>query len=1358
MSVVEDEKPITTTNDVDTQRNPTMLENGHTDGHTDRHMINMSGTGDMDKTEKSVSTIDDINIDIKPTKFENGHANGHTDRQFIKNCSAIDNNAEWEPDSKSSKTVKRDKDSDISFLQLFRYSSALDRLVILIGSLFAVVTGSAIPLNLLIYGEVANEFILYDIAKDIANISSPNVTTMLDKSDLINSLDLLNRVRPYSLYFCLIGIGAMVASFISTMSFHWTMERQILVIRKRFFSSIMQQEIAWFDTHESGELSTRFSEDMHLIAEGLGDKIATMIQWTATFFIAFGIALISGWKLALAAMTFCPAIIIVGAIMTKWIRTMSIKESQAYASAGSIAEEAFSAIRTVTAFNGQEKECQRYNNNLKYASSNAAKKGFALGMGMSAFWFLLYGAFSVSFWYAVKLMQDGEAGFEPGSSLTVFMGVMIGSMSMGQAFPTLEVVGQAKGAARKVFAIIEQKSNINYSSDAGEKPNSIKGEIKFRNIHFSYPSRPDIKILRGLSLDVSLGKTVALVGSSGCGKSTVIQLLQRFYDPGQGQIMVDDRDIRNVNVCWLRQQIGVVSQEPVLFGTTISENIRYGRMDVTQAEITKAAKEANAHDFIKQLPQGYETLVGDRGTQLSGGQKQRIAIARALVRNPKILLLDEATSALDNESEAVVQTALEKAEVGRTTIVIAHRLSTIRNADLIYCMDSGQVQEYGTHEELMQKQGLYHQLVQLQEIWEANEEEGDEHSHLMSSHSSSKHHLFDKHSKFHHQMSHMSDTEVKVKPGADDEEEEEILEPVPIKKILSLNSPEWAIITVGCICCVIVGTIQPMFAIILGEFLNVFTLPSDEQNAMSIMLVSIIMGFSVVNAILRFLISYCFVKAGSNLTARIRTMAFESIIWQDMTFFDDERNRVGMLTTRLASDASLVQGATGSKIGQVLESISVISSSIVIAFYFSWKLSLVVLAFLPLMVIAGIVHGKIVAGFNKGGKKQLEEAGKICTEAIDNMRTVVSLTRERTFVDRYNGIVQTIFRSAIKKSLIQGFAVCFSQGIMFFAYAATFTMGAHMVENGEVEFQNVFRVFGAIIFGGMHVGRTGAHSPDFNKGRIAASRLFKIIESKPEINAKETTGEKLENFQGKVRLDGLRFTYPSRPDVEVLKGLTLNVNPGETIALVGSSGCGKSTTVQLVERFYDPSVGLVAADDVDIKELNLQWLRSQIGIVSQEPVLFDTSIAENISYGDNSRSVEMDEIITAARSANIHNFINSLPQGYETNVGDKGTQLSGGQKQRVAIARALIRNPKILLLDEATSALDSESERVVQDALDQARRGRTCIVIAHRLSTIQNADRIAIIHKGEVVELGTHAELLSKKGIYYKLSQHNTKK
>ncbi|MED6233000.1 Multidrug resistance protein 1 [Ataeniobius toweri] len=285
----------------------------------------------------------------------------------------------------------------------------------------------------------------------------------------------------------------------------------------------------------------------------------------------------------------------------------------------------------------------------------------------------------------------------------------------------------------------------------------------------------------------------------------------------------------------------------------------------------------------------------------------------------------------------------------------------------------------------------------------------------------------------------------------------------------------------------------------------------------------------------------------------------------------------------------------------------------------------------------------------------------------------------------------------------------------------------------------------------MAVGEANSFAPNYAKAKISASHLIMLLNKEPEIDNLSEEGESPDIFDGNVSFEHVKFNYPSRPDVPILRGLNLRVKKGETLALVGSSGCGKSTTIQLLERFYDPREGRVVMDSIDVKQLNIHWLRSQIGIVSQEPVLFDCTLAENIAYGDNSRSVTLEEIEAAAKAANIHNFIDELPQKYNTQAGDKGTQLSGGQKQRIAIARAILRNPKVLLLDEATSALDTESEKVVQDALDQASKGRTCIIVAHRLSTIRNAERIAVFQGGVVVEQGTHQQLLAKKGVYHML-------
>jgi ATP-binding cassette, subfamily B (MDR/TAP), member 1 len=385
-------------------------------------------------------------------------------------------------------------------------------------------------------------------------------------------------------------------------------------------------------------------------------------------------------------------------------------------------------------------------------------------------------------------------------------------------------------------------------------------------------------------------------------------------------------------------------------------------------------------------------------------------------------------------------------------------------------------------------------------------------------------------------------------------------------------------------------------------------------------------------------------------------------------------------------------------------------------------------------------------GFNQNARKSYEQAGSIASEAVDNVRTVIAVNQEDAFLNDYHVALEVPTAAASRNAHVSGFAFGFGEGMVFLVWALAFYYGAKTVVWGFATFAEMMRATSALIFSSMMIGQLASFSTDFSKALVAAAEMFAIVDRVPPIDSASTEGQQPALCEGHVRLTGVRFAYPSRPDIAVLRGLDVEVPPGKTVALVGSSGCGKSTVIQLVERFYDPSEGAVMLDGVDVRSLNLTWARAQVGLVGQEPILFATTILENIRYGK--PDATQAEVDAAAREANAYDFIMSLPDGYATFVGEKGTQLSGGQKQRIAIARALVRNPKVLLLDEATSALDSESEKIVQAALDRARRGRACLVIAHRLATVQDADNILVLDQGVVVEQGTHNELISRNGLY----------
>ena len=1207
-------------------------------------------------------------------------------------------------------------------------------------------------------------YISSDLFSDVGNTSENR-----DITNIQQMISLVKEVFDRQIKrFLIFGAIAFACNFLSVTFWNLVGQRDIHHLKFKYFSIILGQEQGWFDQNNAFEFATKVQAQLEQVEQGIGDKLGAIFTSVAQCVTGFVIAFITSWKLTLVMLCISPLILATVCFMLNAMKTGIVMSRKTYEKAGGIAEEMLYNIKTVASFANFEFELNRFNEKIEVCYQielqTICKLGFCIGFMMfflncTMFISLLYGRTLIKKEYNSNKGRD----FTGGDVITVTFCTLMGVMGIGMVAPNIKIVQESCTASSDYFTLYEREIPMDFS-ESTEKPDisQVKGEIIFKDVVFQYPSDVNKRIiLNKLNLSFEPGKKIALVGESGCGKSTTVNLIERLYETTNGEILIDNIEIKKYDIQYLRSLIGYVQQEPVLFNKSIKENIIFGREELLKSIgdidelIQNACDESYATEFINNLPGGLNYVVGIKGSKLSGGQKQRIAIARAILAKPKILILDEATSALDNKSEKEVQRALDNiSQKNVTTIIIAHRLSTIKNADLIYAIKEGKVLEKGTHKELLDKKGYYAGLVKSQLA--QDEIETKEQQEMLEKKSTIKRKNTDEEVHFEKDEGIILEQDkVKMKPTR-------IFSEIPDKKFNMF---------LACLGAAIVGGLSPANGVMMGNAMNGLnskyeTVRYDKglKYALLFLLVAFLQGLG------NTLMNWQFMSMGASLQRAYRKKILKKYLQFHLSFFDLTINSPGSLLTRLSIDTTQLNSLLLTILGSTVQCSVVFVIGLVLGCIYEYRLTLILFCFVPFIVASMIIRRMLNRGSSREGVKVNIEAGGILSECVTNTKTIYSFNFQKKAVEMYMEIIDFLKRQFVRDSLIGGFFIGLGQFCMFAANSTVLYAAKNYILKGEIDTEDMGLAMNVVMTAASGIGQGMGNIGDIKKAKIAFKSLYSTIDTESKISPFKYDNEgkiSPENIKGKIEFKNVFFAYPTRPEQVILKDVSFVIEPGQQAALVGYSGSGKSTIIQLLERFYDieDGKGEILIDGVNIKDYNLYELRKKIGLVSQEPVLFKRSVLENVRYGK--LNATNDECIQAAKEANIMKFftedkINEVIEGgnnknedKKKEVGKKEDPVSGGEKQRLAIARAFLKNPVILLLDEATSALDKDSELEVQKSLDKLSANRTSIAIAHRLSTIEKCHKIFVLENGRLVEQGTHQELMALKNKYYTLHKYS---
>jgi ATP-binding cassette subfamily B (MDR/TAP) protein 1 len=882
-----------------------------------------------------------------------------------------------------------------------------------------------------------------------------------------------------------------------------------------------------------------------------------------------------------------------------------------------------------------------------------------------------FSANALAFFEGSRIVRDGLSSGGAGTVYAIVFLILDAAFVIGQAGPFIQSFANAADAGRRILSLIDHPdipidvySERGISADA--KTFEPGKEIKFSDVSFAYPARPLETVLDVISLNIPAGSSVGIVGPSGSGKSTIAALLLRLYDPSRGSISIGSHAIPDYNLSTLRKQIALVDQDPAVFSGTLYSNIKDGLKGVTISEdetrerCMQAAIAADAWKFIESLPDGLDTRLGEpAGTKLSGGQKQRLCLARALVGDPPVLVLDEATSALDTISEASILTTLSKTRSSgnRTTVMIAHRLAAVKDADNIIVMDKGRIVEQGTHESLMtDMSGAYRKLIEAQKF---GSEETCESPMLEVEEGVVKESL-------------ELDTRLieNLSPDFNVSSKQSPLGTIAIiRRCLALSRARLFFTLLALVGSLITGGLIIAESIIFGHLIQLLngSVASSSVNFFCLMFFvaafAAFVGYTTSGS--------CFGMVSEHLIFRTRDISLRTILRQDMDWFLQPGRSTAALISVISMDSGHLSGLSGVIIGTIVSALVSVVGGAILAHIIAWKIAIVLFATAPIVILAGFFRLRVISKLEEKNQLAYTEAATLATEACSNIRTIAALGTERETSRKFHLAVDKYRKQTFRDTALGNLLLALALAITYvgytrsrlpllmmsryFVYALAYWWGAKQVRSGKYTTQQFFTVLPAILFSAQAAGQIFSLAPDIGRARGAASRVFALHDQKPTIDTDDGTNtppctEVKDQFSaGSIAFKNVGLTYPSRPGAPVFTNLNLKIRAGETVALVGRSGAGKSSVISLIERFYDPTSGAVLLNGVDIKSVPVSQHRAGISFVSQDPDLFAGSVAFNVGLGARPGHIATrEEVIEACKAVGIHEFVDGLPDGYET--------------------------------------------------------------------------------------------------------------